>query len=137
MVDSNRFFFFFVHVIYVGVFLFLELFSSFSTYCHEMLIKHILEKVWILRMCATLGDNMCPMHEIINSNTLLHFVLSHNVTRYTNSPLSCIHVDTREIRNITLVATGVILRSSQSIHLILRGPHYSSSILIHDLAITT
>jgi hypothetical protein len=40
-------------------------------------------------------------------------VLFHNVTRYTNSIVSHIHVNTTELRNITctLVATSVILRS--------------------------
>ena len=41
LVDSSHFF---VHAKYVGVFLFLYLFSSFSTYCHEMLIRHTLKK---------------------------------------------------------------------------------------------
>ena len=43
----------------------------------------------------------------------ISFVLFHNVTCYTNSIVSCIHVNTTKLRNImcTLVATGVILRS--------------------------
>ena len=54
------------------------------------------------------------MYEIITfSNTMLHFVLFHNVTCYTNSLLSHIHVNTIKVRNITctLVATCLILRS--------------------------
>jgi hypothetical protein len=41
------------------------------------------------------------------------FVSFHNVTCYTNSIVSCIHVNTTLLHNIacTLVATGVILRS--------------------------
>jgi hypothetical protein len=43
----------------------------------------------------------------------ISFVLFHNVTCYTNSLVSRIHVNTTKVRNITctLVATGVILRS--------------------------
>ena len=44
---------------------------------------------------------------------MLHFVLFHNVTCYTNSIISHIHVNITKLRNImcTLVATGMILRS--------------------------
>jgi hypothetical protein len=44
---------------------------------------------------------------------MLHFVLFHNVTCYTNSIVSHIHVNTTKLYNITctLVATCVILRS--------------------------
>ena len=46
-------------------------------------------------MCATLGDCMCLMYEIISFNiAMLHFVLFHNVTNYTNSLLSPILVNT-------------------------------------------
>ena len=43
----------------------------------------------------------------------ISFVLFHNVTCYTNSTVSCIHVNTTKLCNITctLVATSVILRS--------------------------
>ena len=43
----------------------------------------------------------------------ISFVLSHNVTCYTSSIVSHIHVNTTKPRNLTcaLVATGVILRS--------------------------
>ena len=43
----------------------------------------------------------------------ISFVLFHNVTCYTNSTSSRIHVNTTKLRNITctLVATAVILRS--------------------------
>ena len=65
-------------------------------------------------MCATLRDYPCFMYEIMNSNiTMLNFVLFHNVTCYTNYLLSCIHVNTIELHNITctLVTTNVILRN--------------------------
>ena len=41
------------------------------------------------------------------------FVSFHNVTCYTNSIVSCIHVNTTKLRNIkcTLVATSAILQS--------------------------
>ena len=44
-------------------------------------------------------------------------VLFHSVTCYTNSILSCIHVNTTKLRNITctLVATCVIIRSLECI----------------------
>ena len=44
---------------------------------------------------------------------MLYFVLFHSVTCYTNSIVSCTHVNTTKLRNITctLIATGVILRS--------------------------
>jgi hypothetical protein len=43
----------------------------------------------------------------------ISFVLFHNITCYTNSIVSRIHVDTRKLHNITctLVATSVILWS--------------------------
>ena len=49
-------------------------------------------------------------HHIIK---MLHFVLFYNVTWYTNSIVSRIHVNTTNLCNITctLVATGVILWS--------------------------
>ena len=56
-------------------------------------------------MCATLRGYPCPMYEIIN------VMLLRNATRYINSLLSCIHVKTTDLLNITctLVAKGMIL----------------------------
>jgi hypothetical protein len=47
----------------------------------------------------------------------ISFVLFHNVTCYTNSTASHIHVNTTKLHNITctLVATGVILQSLECI----------------------
>ena len=64
-----------------------------------------------LCMCATFRDYMCPMYEIISFNiTMLHFVLFHNVICYTNSLLSCVHVNIIKLYNImcTLVATIIL-----------------------------
>ena len=49
-------------------------------------------------------------HHIIK---MLHFVLFHSVTCYTNFVVLRIHVNTMKLRNITctLVAMGVILQS--------------------------
>ena len=49
-----------------------------------------------------------PHHNI----RMLHFVLLHSVTCYTDSVVSRMHVNTTKLRNITciLVATGVKLR---------------------------
>ena len=49
----------------------------------------------------------------------ISFVLFHNVTCYTNSIISCIHINTTKPRNITctLVATSVILWSLECISL--------------------
>jgi hypothetical protein len=63
-------------------------------------------------MCATLGDYLCPMYKIINFNiAILHFLLFHNVTCYTNPLLSCTNVNTTYLLNITctLVAKRVVL----------------------------
>jgi hypothetical protein len=50
---------------------------------------------------------------VFHTIKMLHFVLFHNVTCYTNSIVSHIHVNTTKLCNITrtLVATCVILRS--------------------------
>ena len=48
---------------------------------------------------------------------MLHFVLFHNVTCDTNSIVSCTHVNTTKLCNVTctLVAIGVILRSLECV----------------------
>jgi hypothetical protein len=72
---------------------------------------------WMLvHACATSSGKAkwsAPNHAI----TMLHFVSFHSVTWYTNSILSRIHVHARKLCDITctLVATGVILRSLESI----------------------
>ena len=59
---------------------------------------------------------------------MLDFVSFHSVTCYTNSNLSCIHVNTTKHRNVmcTLVATSVILWSLECSysHLLKSGPTY-------------
>ena len=54
-------------------------------------------------------DHTTPHHTV----KMLHFVLFHSVTCYTNPIVSCIHANTTKLRNITstLVATCVILQS--------------------------
>jgi hypothetical protein len=68
-----------------------------------------------LCIVVKLWEIICVIkYEIINFiNTMLHFVLFYNVTRYTDSLLSRIHVNTTKLWNImcTLVATCVIARS--------------------------
>jgi hypothetical protein len=71
-------------------------------------------------MCATLRYYPFFMYEIINSNiAMLHFVLFHNVTCYTNSLLLCIHVNIIEFYNITCtsVTTNVILQNLDCINI--------------------
>ena len=69
-------------------------------------------------------------HHIIK---MLHFVLFHNVTCYTNSLVSRIHVNATKLRNITctLVATGVILWSLECagsyVHILCQLPSTSST----------
>ena len=54
-------------------------------------------------MCAALGDDPLPMYEIIYfSIALLHFVLFHNVTCYTNSFLLRIHVKLLTLHNSSI-----------------------------------
>ena len=78
------FFFFFCHLLNVGA-------------C----VRHIVREGQV--EWTTLASN-CPH---------ISFVLFHNVTCYTNSIVSRIHVNTTKYRNImcTLVATDVILQS--------------------------
>jgi hypothetical protein len=73
-------------------------------------------------------------HHIIK---MLHFVLFHSVRCYTNSIVSCIHVNTTKLRNITctLVATCVILHTLECILEWIRGATLSP--IIYDPAMQT
>ena len=68
-----------------------------------------------------LGSHHCNYCHHCN----VDFVLIHNVTCYTNSPLYRIHVNTTRLLNITftLVVTSVILRSLECICLSLSSSH--------------
>ena len=76
-----------------------------------LLLLMSLVECWCMHMPHRLGRSSGVDHT--TSFNMLHFVLFHSVTCYANSLVSCIHVNTTKLRNITctLVATGVILRS--------------------------
>ena len=60
------------------------------------------------------GDYPCPMQKIIKYNIkMLHFVLFHRVTSYNKFIVSCIHVDTTKLPNVTctLVVMSAIIQS--------------------------
>jgi hypothetical protein len=78
-------------------------FFFFFFLCHLLNVR-----AWISYITHD-GQWSGPHHTI----KMLHFVLFHSVTCYTNSIVSHIHVNIAKLCNITctLVATGVILRS--------------------------
>ena len=76
-----------------------------------LLLLHPLVECWCMHLPQRMGrpsgvDHTTPFN-------MLHFMLFHSVTCYTNSLVSRIHINTTKLRNImcTLVATSVILRS--------------------------
>jgi hypothetical protein len=86
--------------------------SVSSCSCLVLLFLMLLVECWCMLCYITREGQVewtTPHHTII----MLHFVLFHRVTCYTNSLVSRIHVNTTKLHNITctLVATGVILRS--------------------------
>jgi hypothetical protein len=90
--------------------------------CHQLLLLMPLFECWCMRTPHCLGrpsgvDNT-------KSFNMLHFVLFHSVTCYTNSPILRIHVTTTKLRNITctLVAIAVILRNVECNS---RNTHYT------------
>ena len=89
--------------------------------CHLLILILLpllmpLVECWCMHMPHRPGrpSGVDHMHHTIQ---MLHFVLFHSVTCYTNSIVSHMHVNTTKFCNITctLVATGVILWSLESI----------------------
>ena len=82
--------------------------------CHLLILILLLLPLverWCMRLPHRLGrpsgvDHTTPHHTIKMS----HFVLFHSVTCYSDSIVSCIHVNNTKLHNITctLVAKGVI-----------------------------
>ena len=85
--------------------------------CHLLILILIFLLFMPLVECWCMHMSHCPgwPSEVDHTTpfNMLHFMLFHNFTCYTNSLVSHIHVNTTKLHNITctLVATDVILRS--------------------------
>jgi hypothetical protein len=84
------------------------------TYCHEILNQTYIRK-FKLCICVQLWEIIhVPCMKIIKfSNAMLHFMLFHIVTHYTNHLLSHTHANTTKFLNITstLIARCMIFRN--------------------------
>jgi hypothetical protein len=73
---------------------------------------------WMLVHAYVTSPGKAKWSGLHHNIKILCFVLFHSVTCYTNSIVSCIHVNTTNLRNImcTLVATCVVLWSVECIN---------------------
>ena len=79
---------------------------TFPPICHGLRIQEITTKEFKPHASHSHHCSYCHYYNV-------DFVLFHNITYYTNSPLSHIHLNTTQLLNITctLVSTRVILWS--------------------------